>query len=106
MAKISQEVLAGAGFKNLAAEAPADELDKASIAKVRANAQAELDSFKAALQNAGDNAVLNEHYKDQTARKALLDLIAEVEKTSAVAPAPTGNTSTLGSSGNNSDKPS
>jgi hypothetical protein len=84
-AKISQEILSGAGFKNLAAEAPADELDKEGIAKVQMNAKQEIDALKVALQANGANTVLNEHFKDQGARKALLDLIAEVEGTPQVA---------------------
>ena len=88
MAKISQEILNSAWYKNLAAKAPADELDIASIQEVHASARGEIDSLKAALQSNGTNAILNEHFTDSSARKALLDLIADVEKSQSVATAP------------------
>ena len=83
MAKISQDILSSAWYKNLAAKAPADALDKASIQEVHASAREEIDNLKAALQAWGTNAILNEHFKDAAARKALLDLIEEGEKTPA-----------------------
>ncbi len=80
MANISQEILSSAGFKNLASKAPADSLDKEGVTEVRQSAKQEIEELKAALATNGQNAVLNEYFKDPTARKALLDLIDEVEK--------------------------